>query len=527
MKNCKGLAFISSLLFLVCAVGQTRNGNVLRGQVTLDDQPVSDAGASLFLLDGNSYSRTIATKTDAKGNYRFDGLTGGEYVMLVSSKGGARLYQGKLLIGQGKETVKNISSTSNDFSSTRKSGTDSQQTPSHVPPGFRPPIKHLIVLMMENRSFDHMLGALKSIDPRIDGLTGDESNPDTAGGRVKVQPLAHFQGQFDPDPDHHFPAVDLQIFGGDTNSERVANMQGFVKSYFNQRQNVEHSRSVMYYFTPDKLPVLATLATDFAVCDHWFSSVPAPTMPNHAFAHYGTSFGHVDMSLDYPSGPYKSIYVRMLENRHTAKLYYYDSISSAMEVTNVLQNHPELSGTFQQFMDDARKGTLPEYSFVEPNYSDHETDSGVEVANDQHPDHSVQAGEFFIARVYMAIKSNPALWRDSILLITYSNHGGIYDHVPPPAAVPDGFVAQPDQIDRKAFAFDRLGVRVPAVVVSPYIQSGTVDHTVYDHASIPATVDKLFLSGPQNVSPRERSANTFEQILTLAAPRTDAPDFEW
>lgn len=110
-----------------------------------------------------------------------------------------------------------------------------------MPPGLDR-LQHIVVLMMENRSFDHMLGSLKSVDARIDGLAGTESNPDTTGAQVKVQPSADFQGQLNPDPDHHFPAVDLQIFGGDTGPGRVANMQGFVKSYFNQRRDVEHSQ---------------------------------------------------------------------------------------------------------------------------------------------------------------------------------------------------------------------------------------------------------------------------------------------
>jgi len=99
-------------------------------------------------------------------------------------------------------------------------------------------LKHIVVLMMENRSFDHMLGALKAQDARIDGLTGNESNPDTTGALVKVQPLADYQGQLDPDPDHHFPGVDLQLFGGTQGNGRVANMQGFVKSYYQQQRNV-------------------------------------------------------------------------------------------------------------------------------------------------------------------------------------------------------------------------------------------------------------------------------------------------
>jgi len=392
---------------------------------------------------------------------------------------------------------------------------------------FRPPIKHVIVLMMENRSFDHMLGSLKKIDPRVDGLTGDESNPDSTGAIVKVQPLADFQGQLEHDPGHHFSAVDLQIFGGNTSPERTASMQGFVKSYAQQGVSASRSHAIMYYFSQDKLPVLATLAMEFAVCDRWFSSVPGPTIPNRAFAHYGTSFGHVNMDLFYTRMAYKSIYERMVEGGRTAKIYFYDQVSSTMEIVNLLQHQPELAGTFQQFLNDAKNGSLPEYSFIEPNYSDHDSDAGLVLASDEHPDHNVQAGELFIGSVYNAIRNNEVVWQSSILLITYSNHGGIYDHVPPPNATPDGFVAQPNQTGtEKAFTFDRLGVRVPAVIISPWIPRGTIDHTVYDHASIPATVSKLFLSGPQRISPRERSAQTFDRVLTLHVPRRYTPSFD-
>src|ERR1700730_14108218 len=111
-------------------------------------------------------------------------------------------------------------------------------------------LKHIVVLMMENRSFDHMLGGLKKTVPKINGLTGAESNPDTQGTTVKVQPTATYQGQLDHDPDHHFPGVDLQIFGGDTSPTRVANMQGFIKSYATQGTDVNGSHAIMNYFPP-------------------------------------------------------------------------------------------------------------------------------------------------------------------------------------------------------------------------------------------------------------------------------------
>src|SRR5690242_14644117 len=251
-----------------------------------------------------------------------------------------------------------------------------------MPPGLDN-LKHIVVLMMENRSFDHMLGALKQQDGRIDGLTGTESNPDSSGNPATVQPLAEFQGQLDPDPDHHFPAVDLQIFGDD--GKRTADMQGFVKSYFHQREDVNHSKKILYYFTPDKLPVLTTLATEFAVFNGWFSSIPGPTICNRAFAHYGTSFGQVSMDIFEWKGPYLSIYERVLLAGRSAKIYYYDGPSSTMEIVNIIRNQSKIFGTFDNFLADCKSGNLPDYSFVEPNYNDHDSDSGAAAASDQHP----------------------------------------------------------------------------------------------------------------------------------------------
>ena len=403
-----------------------------------------------------------------------------------------------------------------------------------MPPGLDA-LKHIVVLMMENRSFDHMLGSV----PGIGGIDDAEaySNADTTGALVQPQALAEFQSQLQPDPDHHFPAVDLQIFGGDPN--RRANMQGFVKSYYNQQQNVAHSHEILYYFKQSDLPVLTTLATEFAVFNRWFASIPGPTICNRAFAHYGTSFGRVDMNLLYINEPFKSIYDRLVgAPPHTSKLYYYDTASSTMEITNLLQHQPEVFGTFDQFQKDCETGNLPDYSFVEPNYSDHDSDTGEEVANDQHPDHNVQAGEAFIASVYNAIKGNAALWASTALLIVYDEHGGIFDHVIPPLCTPDQFTATANDTGTgQPFAFDRLGVRVPAILVSPWIPKGTIVSRVFDHASIPATVTKFFLGDYSPRSPRETSADVFiepqgpvvdpaRNLLSLDVMRTDCPDFE-
>jgi phospholipase C len=401
-------------------------------------------------------------------------------------------------------------------------------------------LKHVVVLMMENRSFDHMLGALKAQDPRINGLTGKESNPDTTNEPARVQPQALFQSQLDPDPDHHFPAVNKQIFFPAAGPPAPPTMQGFVQSYYDQQKNVSHSRKIMYYFPPEKLPVLTTLARSFAVFNGWFSSIPGPTVCNRAFAHYGTSFGKVDLDIFYLKEPYLSIYQRMLNAGRTAKLYYFDQASSTQEVVNLLGRQPQIFATFDQFLQDCDRGQLPDYCFVEPNYSDHTADDGGElVASDQHPDHDVQAGERFIAQVYNAINANPELWKSTALLITYDEHGGIYDHVPPPACdprFPDGFTAPPEKTGTGfAFTFDRLGVRVPAVLISPWIPKATVvsgpedpaKGRVFEHASIPNTVMKFFQLPEQPRTAREKAADTFLDLLSdnLRAD-SDCPVFD-
>src|ERR1700722_3266583 len=322
-------------------------------------------------------------------------------------------------------------------------------------------LKHIVVLMMENGQRKY---------PQINGLTGNESNPDTTGNVIKVQPTAKFQSQLDPDPDHHFPGVDLQIYGGTSPGPgRVANMQGFVKDYFTQTNNVNRSHNIMNYFTPDKLPVLTTLATQFAVFNGWFSSIPGPTICNRAFAHYGTSFGQVGMDIFYILDPILSIYERMIQAGRTSKIYYYDQQSSTMEIVNLLKNQPQIFASYSQFVADCQNNLLPEYSLIEPCYSDHPGLGGGEIlASDQHPDHNVQEGEKFIARVYNAIRTNEALWRSTALLLVYDEPGGIYDHVVPPHCTPDGYSAKPsDTGTGEAFNFDRLGIRVPAILVSP------------------------------------------------------------
>jgi phospholipase C len=384
-------------------------------------------------------------------------------------------------------------------------------------------LKHIVVLMMENRSFDHMFGFLRQQVPDLDGLNGTESNPDTSGKLQPVQVKAEYQGQLNPDPGHHWEDVNTQIFGNaEGNDDGSPKMHGFIKSYFTKRQDVKHSRNVMNCFQPDDLPVLTTLARQFAVCDRWFSSLPGPTVPNRMFAHFGTSFGRVDNALKFNDNG-ASIYLRLLNAGRTAKLYYYDEESASIGFTFLIRDQPQLFSNFNQFVSDCAQGTLPDYSFVEPNYTDHAN----LLASDQHPDHNVLAGERFIASVYNNIRRNQQLWESTLLLILYDEHGGLFDHVEPPQIPADGIT---DPVS--GFTFDRLGIRVPAVFVSPWIPAGTVIHRQYEHASIPASAATFFIAdaSKRKLTIREQRANLFTapeaNLLTLSAARQDAFSFD-
>ena len=274
----------------------------------------------------------------------------------------------------------------------------------------------------------------------------------------------------------------------------------------------------MRCFTPNQLPVLSALARSYAVCDAWFSSVPGPTLPNRAFAHFGTSFGRLDMSPDYFRAK-PSIYQRLLQQGRSGKIYYYDRASSTQGLTFLLSDQSKYFGALGDFKRDCKKNRLPDYAFIEPNYNDHD---GM-LACDQHPDNHMLAGDNFIREIYEAIRQNDAVWNSTLFVIVWDEHGGLYDHVvPPEVGHRDGFVSS-----SPAFDFGRLGVRVPAVVISPYIERGTVDHTVYEHASIPATVTTQFIGDPQVYSPfaREKWASTFLHLLTSPSARTDWPVF--
>jgi len=387
-------------------------------------------------------------------------------------------------------------------------------------------IKHLIVLMMENRSFDHMFGFADPDDDRIDDLSGAEWCPGVNGKPVLVSDDARPAGVVDPG--HKLLDINEQLFGTDDPAPGdVPTMRGFVKNYAKQAGvKPGKSHEVMRCFAPENIPVLATLAAEYALCDGYFSSVPGPTLPNRAFAHCASSNGSVDNN-PLAFARLTTVYERLAEEGVSSKVFAFDGNSLATSLPVLLKAGNQYLGSFDEFMTGVRKGTLPAYSFVEPrynNYFDHARQKAY-FASDQHPPNDIGHGENLIADIYEAIRKSPR-WKETLFVITYDEHGGFYDHVPPPGAVPpskpDG-TPKPDALS--GFAFDRLGVRVPALFISPYIERGTIIKRVpgleFDHASLGATARALFAPTADPLNPRDDAARTFEDVLTRATPRAD------
>ncbi len=396
-------------------------------------------------------------------------------------------------------------------------------------------IKHLVCLMMENRSFDHMLGFMATPQYPVDGLTGAEFCRDSTGEPVKVSDDAAVAGDFTPDPGHHYPDVNMQIFGNYQGSPAGPLMQGFVKAYEQHTHSVPKSHRIMRCYDPadpHKIPAIVKLAKEYANCDRWFSSAPGPTLPNRAFLHAATSIGRVDMNPIWRNMS-KTVYELLDENGVTSTIYYSDW-TVAMTFKNFASNQSKWFATFDDFLEDCEHGRLPSYSLIEPRYND--CDGGGNCgACDQHPDHDIRAGDRLIWNVYDALRNGPG-WENTLLAVIYDEHGGLYDHVTPPATVnPDGKIATnvSENIQTTppipSFDFTRLGVRVPGILISPWIERSTIDHTVYDHTSVIATARKLFLGDQWQdkfLTERDRRANTFDHLLTRTEPRDDAPELD-
>ncbi|WP_460773962.1 alkaline phosphatase family protein [Microbacterium sp. GXF7504] len=444
-------------------------------------------------------------------------------------------------------------------------------------PEREPGFEHIVVLMGENRSFDNMLGHLYTPDrlpsgQSFDGLAfGDYANTAPDGTVIPAHvyrgPTDRIMCSPDPDPGETYPHVNTQLFGTVDPPENAhawkhgikppyntpapgakPTMAGFVQDYLVNHRIVKRGAEptpeelavIMGGFSPGMLPVLSTLATQFAVFDHWYAAVPSQTYCNRSFFNASTSHGFVTNGgdggrgkwLDVPE--YATVFNR-LEDAGLSWKVYFDKLQ-LVSLTGML-HAPALeeywrTGHFahmEDFFHDAKHGTLPAYAFIEPRL--------VYNHNDFHPPHGrvregdaddeqvfdsaisdVRAGEALVASVYDAVRTADSTHGsnalNTLLLITFDEHGGTYDHVPPPSATPPHPAEQPGEM---GFTFDRLGVRVPAIAVSAYTKAGTVINDEMHHAAVIATLTRMH--GLEPLTDRDRSARDLFGLVNLTTPR--------
>jgi phospholipase C len=335
------------------------------------------------------------------------------------------------------------------------------------------PIKHVVVLMFENHSFDQMLGCFKEIYPTLEGIDPDNlrSNKGSNGQEFRQRRLNDTVVKLDPR--HELEHVLNQLKDGNA---------GFVSEYEKEYPNeTPDLRRIMDYFGRGDLPALHELAGNFTICDHWFSSVPGPTWANRFFVHSGTSKGIVSMPetnlgsavcIHYTQ---HTIYDRLNDKGKSWRVYFGDVPQSLVLLR---QRWPHNAIHYRQmdgFFADVQgpESSFPAYTFIEPNYFKGEQ-------NDDHPPHSTMRAQRLLGKVYNALRKNEQLWNSTLLVVLYDEHGGFYDHVEPPSAI------RPDE-HTDEYTFDRLGVRVPALLISPWVDRRPNSTPVGDRQFGPST----------------------------------------
>lgn len=416
-------------------------------------------------------------------------------------------------------------------------------------------IQHIFVLMMENRSFDHMLGYadLAGKTPagqptRLNNILNIPATFDIANTYNGTRyPTTKQAPQYITDskdgPGHEFEDVAVQLSGVASYKKSFSQpplkpypalapigQTGFITSY-EQNGSINPPGIMDCFDTPAKLPVLLALAQNFAVCDAWHCSLPGPTWPNRLFIHAATS-----------GGLYRSPSTPQLLNRMFLDGFdfdngtIYDKLDKAGKNWMVFHgdDNPQVFSLKGMDLDTQKKHCFPfsqfaaklndpafdaAYVFIEPNYGNVMYHSIC--GNSQHAVDDVARGEQLIKEVYETLVGVTRVWNNSLLLLTWDEHGGFFDHVTPPAAMPPGDTPKYADDPKNGFDFTRLGLRVPAVVISPYVQAGTIDHTTYDHTSLLKTMENLY--GLTPLTKRDANAASFEGLLTLSKARGDMP----
>lgn len=366
-------------------------------------------------------------------------------------------------------------------------------------------IEHVIVLMLENRAFDHILGDCTKVKAKVghppDGL--NQYNGSNYGQRPGAA------RQLTDDPHHETSDVMVQLQGGGS----VPANGGFVLDYARNYPTLEDPGEVMRYHAEGTLPALQTLAASFTVCDRWHASVPGPTWANRLFVMSGTSLGRVKMpngimSLNLHWYDQPTVFDRLNERRKDWKVYFGDTPLSFLlvhqwEPDNVARHH-HMTEFYKDAAGEAK--SFPAFAFIEPSYMS-------PGANDAHPPHDIVEADVLVARVYNAIRANPDLWNSSLLMILFDEHGGFYDPVVPPKAIPPDHHAE-------EYSFTQYGVRVPALLVSPYAPNG-FHSELLDHTSLLRYLQEKWDLG--DLGARTAAANSLAAALQ-ATPGTVGPD---
>jgi phospholipase C len=384
-------------------------------------------------------------------------------------------------------------------------------------------INHIVVLMQENRSFDHLLGYLSlpleaggAGRADVDGLTGEESNT-TLGVPVQVNPLAD---RFFPfDPAHNFEEVMAQIADG----EMSGFLQSFVERFPGLPLTGPERKTALSFYTGDQLPTFQFLIQNYLVCDRWFSALPGPTQPNRfcelsGFTPELNNYLVVDPEIGYVGIP--TIFEHLTAEdwvyyeKDIAFLRFYDRYR--LDDRNVIPFADRQEG----FVAKAAAGQLPKVTIIDPNFVDLPP---LRTADDDHPPADIQMGQESIACIYNALVDSPH-WEETLFVITYDEHGGFFDHVPPPgtSASEETPVSAVPPVHPDGPPF--FGVRVPTFVISPWVDSGALSHVTFDHIAIAKTI-LLKLLGPDlpQMSARLARAGHLGTVLTRTTPRTDKP----
>ena len=432
-------------------------------------------------------------------------------------------------------------------------------------------LDHVVVVMFENRSFDNLLGRLYQPGevPAFEGVLGKElSNPiptwapDGAERSAVPYGVAGNMNTPSPDPGEEYQHVNTQLFGlvdPPTNRGvraakmtapfnlpadpgRTPSMDGFVADYISAFQSEIHRppsyeqyAQIMTGYTPEQMPVISALARGFATFDHWFCEVPSQTFTNRSFLHAATASGFVVNTDPADAFPVHNRAETVFERLTAQGLDWrvYCDPPSHVSFTGIIHAsrlHPYFKSHFcttDQFLEDAERGALPAYSFIEPNllYGHNDMHPAVDavfhgLALD--PPSPLLGGEKMLARIYDAVRSsasaNGSNAFNTLLLVIFDEHGGTYDHVPPPPVAPPDPAAPPGQF---GFRFDRSGLRVPALAVSAWVPERTVVTDEFRHTSVIRTLRERWPLGPA-LSARDAAARDIAPILALDAPRTPA-----